>query len=145
MVTPKVEKLYNGLILKYDKINKLLPVSFNQEEEAMDAMLEQQGLRTALDKIKYLYAEIRPELKATPTASHYEQARLRTYKEIRERASSQSMHEIMLILYYTPEYIALGTTVWQMHYHIGQAIIAYVVQNEEDVISFLKGEPHEQQ
>lgn len=144
MLTLKVEKLYKGLIVKYDKINKLLPVSFNQEEEAMDAMLEQQGLRSALDKIKYLYGEMHPELKATTAASHYEQARLRTYKEIRERASSQSMHEIMLALYYTPEYIALGDAVWQMHYHIGQAIIAYVIENEKDVISFLEGESHEQ-
>lgn len=145
MLTPKVEKLYKELIVKYDKINKLLPVSFNQEEEAMDAMLEQQGLRSAVDKIKYLYEEMYPERKTPISLSHYEQARLRTYKEIRDRASSQSMHEIMLVLYDTPEYKALGTTVWQMHYHIGQAIIAYVVQNEKDVISFLKGESHEQQ
>lgn len=145
MLTPKVEKLYKSLIIKYDRINKLLPVSFNQEEEAMDAMLEQQGLRSALDKIKYLYAEMHPKQKATASASQYEQARLRTYKEIKERASSQSMHEIMLVLYDTPEYKALGTTVWQMHYHIAQAVTTYVIQNEKDVIAFLKGESHEQQ
>lgn len=144
MLTPKVEKLYKSLIVKYDKIDKLLPVSFNQEEEAMDAMLEQQGLRTAISKIRYLYNEMHPERKTHVALSHYEQARLRTYKEIRDRASSQSMHKIMLVLYYTPEYIALGTDVWQMHYHIGQAIITYVVQNEKDVISFLEGEPNEQ-
>lgn len=144
MLTPKVEKLYKNLIVKYDRIAKLLPASFNQEEEAMDAMLEQQGLRTAVEKIRYLYAEMHPVSKATTAASQYEQARLRTYKEIKDRASSQSMHEIMLVLYYTPEYIALGTDVWQMHYHIGQAIITYVVQNEKDVISFLEGESHEQ-
>lgn len=145
MLTPKVEKLYKSLILKYDKINKLLPVSFNEEEEYMDAMLEQQGLRTAMAKIKYLYEELHPDLKVSVSLSHYEQARIRTYKEIKDRASSQSMHEIMLILYDTPEYKALGTTVWQMHYHIGQAIIAYVIKNEKDVISFLRGESHEQQ
>lgn len=144
MLTPKVEKLYKSLIVKYDKIDKLLPASFNQEEEQMNAMLEQQGLRTAVSKIRYLYNEMHPERKTPIALSHYEQARLRTYKEIKDRASSQSMHEIMLVLYDTPEYKALGTTVWQMHYHIGQAIIAYVVQNEKDVISFLKGESHEQ-
>lgn len=144
MLTPKVEKLYKSLIVKYNNIDKLLPVSFNQEEEAMDAMLEQQGLRTAISKIKYLYEEMYPEHKVPISLSHYEQARLRTYKEIMDRASSQSMHEIMLALYNTPEYKALGGAVWQMHYPIGQAIVAYVAQNEKDVISFLKGESHEQ-
>lgn len=144
MLTPKVERLYKSLIVKYDRINKLLPVSFNQEEEAMDAMLEQQGLRTAMAKINYLYEELYPDLRVSVTLSHYERARIRTYKEIKDRASSQSMHEIMLVLYDTPEYKALGTTVWQMHYHIGQAIITYVIDNEKDVISFLKGESHEQ-
>lgn len=142
-LTPKEHKLYTSLLAKLKKLSNDAQVTFTDDEVSMIDMLGQEGYKSSHAQIQWLddrLAKAANTLPSDANTSHYEKAKMRTFKEIRDRASSQSMHEIMLVLYDTPEYKALGNTVWQMHYHIGHAIIQYVVANEQDVIKFLKGE-----